>query len=272
MLAERKSENAPLLRRWPYLSLLAIWALGLAAAGITLSAPLPASMKPQMAISLFLLGIHIGIAWFFLSGLKHFKAGPRRAYRLIVVGTLITGLGIIQFPLIQAFNLNNASPFFTYGGLVGIFSLAGVFLYAGPRVFAHLIGLKSHLTNLRLITGTALVIVIVAIVTGYLLQRPRIIFFDIRFTAGLLVALFCISGAILAWRISERATKEYRRGLQWYSACLAGLTIGALVNITAFLLTPDPAQTAPLYFLAILMVTDLLLLQAGYAFKKYTTV
>jgi hypothetical protein len=232
---------------------------------------LPPSIKPQIAISLFWLCIHIGIAWFFLSGLRNFTAGMRRAYRLIVIGTIITGFGTIQFPLIQAFNLSTASPFFTYGGLIGIFTIASVFLYAGPRVFAMRLGLKSRLTDLRLIIAASVFIAIAAILIGYLLQRPRIIFFDIRFTAGVLIALYCIPGALLAWRISERATKQYQRGLQWYSACLVCIALAAIVNVSFFLTGDDPAQTAPFSFLAIFVVTELLMLQAGYELRKYTT-
>jgi hypothetical protein len=259
----------PLLRRWPVLRLVVVWALAIILFMTVFSLPLDMSAeeKSQLATPMLYAGLHIGIAWFFLSALHNFKAEPGRAYRYITIGTLLSGVGNLYFPIGQLFKLGEAHPFLSYGGPFEIFAISGLFFYLGLRLFVNLFGIKSRLTDLRLVGALSFVALAFSILAGEILQRPHALYFDLTLFSLALIVLYCFLATVLAWRVIPNITSRYAAGLKWLSYCLGGITIGSLLYIGILFTIPNLSGGAPLWIMYPFIITELLMLQAGYVFK-----
>jgi hypothetical protein len=268
-LQAHSNHDKPLLQRWPIIRLAAVWALAITLFMIVFSLPLSMSPeeKSQLATPMLYAGLHIGIAWFFLSALHNFKANTGRAYRYITIGTLLSGAGNLYFPIGQLFKLGEDHPFLSYGGPFEIFALSGLFFYLGLRLFVNLLGVKSRLTDLRLVGGLSLVALILSVTAGQILERANVAYFDLTLLSLMLIVLYCFLATMLAWQAIPRITNRYAAGLKWLSYCLAGITIGSLLYIGILFTIPDLTGGAPLWIMYPFIITELLMLQAGYVFK-----
>jgi hypothetical protein len=268
-LQAHNAPNKPLVQRWPGIQLGAVWALALALFMIVFSLPLSMSSaeKSQLATPMLYAGLHIGIAWFFLSALHNFKAGPGRAYRYIVIATLLSGAGNLYFPIGQLFQLGKAHPFLSYGGPFEVFALSGLFFYLGLRIFANLLNIKSRLADLRLVGVLSIVAAMSSVVIGQLLERLNVFYFDLTLISLMLIVLYCSLATLLAWRVIPQVTKQYASGLKWLSYCLGGIAIGSTLYVGILLTIPDLSGGAPLWIMYPFIITELLMLQAGYVFK-----
>lgn len=265
-----EEDRQPLLKRHPFLTLVGVWLLGSILAMVAMALPVETSAKQFLAISFFWIGIHSGIAWFYLSSLSNFKAESRKAFGLIVTGTIITGLGTAHYPLVQLFHLEK-NPWFAFGGLNEIFALASLFLYLGPRAFVRLLGIKTKLTDLRLMIGTSVGMCALVILAGRLQQPVHEPFYDLTLCCSGLILVWMTLGALLSWRATRTVTVQYTRGLRWYTASLALIGIGtAIAMIYQIFFVSDITKGLPIPIFSVFIVTELLMLQAGYTFKKYT--
>jgi hypothetical protein len=263
--------NLPLLKRRPVLGLIAVWTLGAVMSASAFVLPFAANVRQLLAVSLFWLGVHAGIAWFYLSSLANFKAESKRAFGLIVAGTVITGLGTAHYPVVQIFELGTTNPWFAYGGLNEIFALASIFLYLGARAFVQLLGIKTRLTSLSWLVGLIAAGCAVVFAVGRLQQPAHEVFYNLTLDSSAVILACMVLGAGLAWRAAGVVTQQYVRGMRWYSAALALVGFGTAVAMAYEFVVTDITGSVPIPIFSIFIVTELLFLQSGYTFKKYTS-
>jgi hypothetical protein len=268
-LAERTSEDLPLLQRRPIIGLAGVWVLSFLLYFLTFLIPFPLSLndRAQLSSPMFFVGLHAGTAWFYLSGLKNIKAHLRQAYYAIVAGVLIIVVGVAHLPIVQLFGLTNL-PVFRYGGFLASFTVASIFLYLGPVLFAKLLGLKTRFANPWLCLGLSALAAAFSIIGGQMLGRADVFFFDLAIAACLINAILCGLGAVICWKIVRTVTQLYSRALTWFGAALAMVALGSINSAVVIWLTPNMHSLGPPYSMIPYMISELLMLQSGYVFKK----
>ncbi|HSX01034.1 MAG TPA: hypothetical protein VLF67_02220, partial [Candidatus Saccharimonas sp.] len=254
-LEAHRQSGQPLLKRHPVIGLVGVWVVALVAFLVGFSIPLPFSVadRAQLAQPLFFIGLHTGIAWFYLSSLRNFTQQLRQAYVWIVVAVVITGLGAGQFTPELVFHLYQSVPLLHYGGFFPVFTLACLFFYMGMRIFALQVGVTSRWLSWRLIGTSAVVMVLVTVPVGMLLNPPFQWAFDLAMGSALVQQVLVWPAALLAFKTAARTTTGLAVGLKWLGVCLAGVGLGALQNALLFLIGIDLSNGLPFYGLAIFM-------------------
>ncbi len=105
--------------------------------------------------------LHLGGALLFIQSLSVYKAKLRMAFLSIVVGILLIGIGTVQLPILDAFNLW-ATPYVAYGIVALPFLVSGLALYFGAASFGRLVGEKSVITTRLVVVLTAILISLIS--------------------------------------------------------------------------------------------------------------
>lgn len=271
-LEARFTPETSIFQRRPTLQLISVWLFAalLYPLGFALPFVDTFAARAQLAVPLFSMGLHLGMAWFYVSSFRYFTRALRRAYGYVVAGILVTGLGISNFPVVQILDLGKYA-LFRYDGLVILFGIASLLLYVGVWSFARLLGVRSVLASNWFLVLISTALVVISILTGYLLGRSDQIYFDLSFLGTIATAVYCGIGAMLAGLITSEVTAQYSRGLRWLAACLLFVAIGSTMASVSLIMLPDLHGLGPAYMMAPFMISELLMLQAGYTFKKDVT-
>lgn len=242
---------------------LGVFAILIPAATLLVPVPLNLTISPiehrvSLALLAFLAWCHIGAAVLFLMGLKDFKQRLKIAYFLICTGLIITGLNMVQLPILGTFNLWE-SDWATHGGLSFPYT-AGLFLiFLGMRNFANALRVKSWLTSATMVL---LMVVGTALVSGFLLAADGE--FNTDFAARMANAAFVIINTILVLRVKSTAGPAYNAALAWLFLALFCASMAQL-GVVAFDILHT--QESPLIIIPFALAS-VLYVKAGHAFNE----
>ena len=132
----------------------------------------------------------------------------------IVIGILLVGIGTVQLPVLDAYNLW-ATPYVAYGIVALPFLISGLALYFGAASFGRLVGEKSIVTTRSAIIFLAVVASIVSTMLPHVQTTTPELSYDI--TAALYVWIFVLdlSSAIVFFRVRQRIGNHYKRAMLW---------------------------------------------------------
>jgi hypothetical protein len=245
----------------------------LMAASLALLIPIPASWHGSwsgfylpLLNSLFFTGIYCGVSWMFIRSLDVYKAKLRRAYHLVVAGILLVALGVVQFPIMDAFNLW-ASPWVSSGGLGMPFLLAGIIMYAGIRSLARLMGIRKWPTTFAfaiplVIAGTIISTQLPHVQTG-LAEIP----FDISIAVIAWNLLFFGLATYIALQVAKNTGAHYKTTMIWLFIALSLNFVIDVVVIINFL-ADSLAVWGNVALNVLNTLTALAYLQTSYMFWK----
>lgn len=225
-------------------------------------------IQSQVALTMALAFLYTCIVAFYVSALKEFKPGLRKAYILIVAGIIFTGVSVLQFPLTAIFDLGG-SPWLHYSGFQLGFAISCFLLYLGVREFAKLVNVTSRWFDLRpvlFITGIAILAGILAPHTVH--QTTKELYFDLSSALIATNITSMIAAAVLVYKIRRNVTVAYSPALLWFMAMNILVAVNTAHELGWLLaegyLSPENSSLA----LAPFSISGILMLQAGYTFKK----
>lgn len=163
-----------------------------------------------------------GAAWFFLSGLKNFKPGLRKAYILLCIGVLAFGLSQAQLIPMAYLDIKwwVTNGFFTLPYMTSF-----IFFFLGVRQFAKVLGVKTKWTSWPLAAlasfATAGVLVMIPHAPSPLASGQYATV--VGFTT--VVSVFFAFAAGAAFRLRREIGPLYTKALTWLAI---GLSIGVI--------------------------------------------
>lgn len=193
--------------------------------GLTLPVPaswesLSTSFHQQLVFNVIMAFFHTGGAILFLTNLDVYKSQLRRAYTIMALGTLVTGLGTLQITLIII--LDAWQTAYARSGITMVpFILTGILLYFGVRAFARTVGTKHILTHGWVVLPTSIGL---AIAAATLL--PHIAGRIPEATLRALVGIDTWSGSLLlltgmlVWVVRKHAGAHYTSAMTWLGRAL----------------------------------------------------
>lgn len=225
-------------------------------------------IKSQVGLTLALAFLYSCIVAFYVSALKEFKPGLRKAYTLIVAGIVFTGVSVLQFPLTAIFDLGD-SPWLHYSGFQLGFAISCFLLYLGVLTFAKLVNVTTKWFALKpvlVLTGLA---ALAGILAPHTVQWPgQEFYFDLSAALIATNVTSMVAAAVLVYKIRRNVTVAYSPALLWFMAMNILVAINTAQELGWLLveghLSPDNSSIA----LAPFSISGLLMLQAGYTFKK----
>lgn len=236
--------------------------------GMLLASSASPAVQSQVALTMALSFLYTCIVAFYLSALKEFKPGLRKAYTLIVAGIVFTGVSVLQFPLTAIFDLGD-SPWLHFGGFQAGFAISCFVLYLGVREFAKLINVTSKWFDLKPVLAMTALAALVGILAPHAVQQPGYEwYFDLSSALIATNVTSMVAAAVLVYKIRRSVTTAYSPALLWFMAMNILVAVNT-VHELAWLLTqghlsPDNSSIA----LAPFSISGMLMLQAGYTFKK----
>lgn len=222
----------------------------------------------QLFIAVFLPTLHILAAIYFFEGLVGFRPELHGSYRLIAYGIILSGLALVQSPIISLFDLWYAWPL-TTGFITLPYIIAMVIIYAGSSTFFRALSVKSVWRSFW--PGAALIAVIV-LLTVFAPHRPQPLsegLFDLGQGMFALTAALSLVVALRLNAIRHHVSPAYGRVLKWL---VAGIGIEVLLvgaSIPARLLAIDTREAFGL-LQNLLLFAGIPYFVAGYLFYKLT--
>ncbi|MEK7152842.1 MAG: hypothetical protein AAB834_02765 [Patescibacteria group bacterium] len=226
----------------------------------------PLAMRVQLSIPLFLLALHLGTIWFYVSGLKAFTPSLHKVYVFICSGIFIIGIGAAQYPLISALSLEEV-PIFRYGGIQTIFVGACVLIYWGVCLFAKLVKLKSLATSWPLVLAIVVLVTLASVLIPHTSYVPHEAIFDTMVASLMVCAVLLTASAWLVRRIRRSVVTAYASVLGWFFWALIGFAFGVTEYAAVTYMFGETYGLGANIAFAPYMVADLVLLQSGYVFK-----
>lgn len=229
---------------------------------------LPWDQGFTLMIPLFLLVLHTGIAWQYISTLGTFNAAVRRAFTFICTGIVLLSVAFSHYVAIELLGLNNLE-FLHYGGLTLLVAASYFFIYAGLKMYAGLLGVRSFWTSWRNLLGVSAAVVLAACLAPHGGQVQTEWFFDLGLSGMWLFCAFLVFAAGVAGNIIKNVTVAYARSMRWLHIYLLIGCVGSLGGVIAL---PVFGQLNGGFLYTLIAVMgippQLLLLYTGYSFKK----
>lgn len=220
----------------------------------------------SFGISLIASLYHFIAAYYFISGIKHFKTGLRRSYVLLSFGMVVLGIAQAQLSFIDLFDWQQwiLKGYVSYPYLVAI-----VFIFAAVRMFARLLKLKS-------VWMSWVVVILTSIAAAYLSTKLPHITKPVpeRIIDGALIvtavnAVFFIFAAAVVLRIKKSTGALYTNAMAWFYIAMLAAVVGAVHYIGVILLfnLNDWYYT---YSISVLLFicSGWLFMRAGYSFSQ----
>lgn len=238
----------------------------------TLAVPTPATFPGtdtafhvSFMLSTLMATAHVIAAVLFFIGIRVYKAKLRLAYSLIALGTVLIGLGTLQLPIIDAFNLSET--IWVKGGFVILpFLLSGLIVYMGVRKFALLVGLASKLNRaILVIPGVIAVSILSTWLPHASINRPEVAHDASNAILVWTMALYFCT-ALLAFKLRSHVGSHYVNAIAWLAVGFVGavlITALSLINNSVFN-SSDLLESA-VNVLGVL--NGLILIKAGHAFN-----
>ncbi len=269
-LREQGSMGARLKARKRELS--AVVLLSAVAATIGYFAPISAltsSNRILLAGSFFLVVLHFGIAWFFLSALRNFRPEVRRAFIYFAIGVIILGIGFAHYVVIELFHLYKYEAF-RYSGITALFALPFMLMYLGLRTSSTLLGIQTRFNSLAWVFGAVGVVGVISIFIPHK-QVGSELFFDIAVFCALAITILGLAASRLAAKIREQTIALYKKPMTILSMYLAVVSFGGIGgSVTLFILGELHGAGLAFVISVFGIPQQLQLLFTGYLFKKET--
>jgi hypothetical protein len=185
------------------------------------------SVHLRAATAIVVAVTSLGGSLLFMSSLEHFKTSMRIAYGQFAVGILLFGVALLQLPIIGFLDAWN-SWFADSGMVIAPFIFATLLMYAGMRRFALLLGIKTVLTQWRLVLGVAVLVTMVSFLGGHYLARFRSVSGTDLYIAIVAWSATTITFAtLLARSVIDRIGPFYQSAMRWLVVALSVLTFAA---------------------------------------------
>ncbi len=224
----------------------------------------------KLMIPLFLLALHTGIAWLYISTLSTFNAGVRRAFAFICAGIVLLSVAFSHYVAIELLGLNDWE-FLHYGGLTFLVTASYFLIYVGLRIYAGLLGVRNFWTSWRNLLAVGAVVTLAACLVPHGGSVPTEWFFDVGLSGMWLFTICLAFGAGVAGSIIKNVTPAYARSMH---SLYLYLLIGCLGSLGGTIALPVVGQLNGgfLYTLIAIMgiPPQLYLLYTAYSFKKET--
>ncbi len=164
--------------------------------------------------------------WLFFSG-KGFKSQLRTAYKLLASGIFILAVALMQLPIAGLFDLWDVA-WLAGGGVVLLFIVAGVLVYAGMRRFSRLLSVANALNSFLLVIALVVGFMIVSGIAGtYLITYEFEGGGTYIATIGCILAFYAFS-AILAQGIERTIGENYRPAIRSLKIAIGGFAFACL--------------------------------------------
>jgi hypothetical protein len=213
--------------------------------------------------------LHIGAALLFFMSLSVYKAKLRLAFTGIAIGILLIGLGTVQLPILDAYDL--WETFYVTSGIIALpFLISGLALYFGASSFGRLVGEKGLITRRGIILAAALV----ASALSTILPHPALVSASSEMEYDLNNALFVwilfldLATAIIFLQVRKRIGSHYRMATTWLSlAILSSVTCLVLALLDAYTAT-SVRTNFTLALNTMVVIAGFAWLKAGYIFTR----
>lgn len=223
-----------------------------------------------LTIPFFLVTLHIGIAWLYLSALVNFKKEFRQAFIYICIGIVLLSVAFSHYIAIELLKLGEYQ-LFRYGGITALATICYVFMYIGLRKYAGLLGIKSFFTSLPKLLGVSLAVVAAAILVPHTGQQTFEPYFDFSLACIWLFTMFLAFGVGVSRQITKSVTPAYAKSMKWLHIYLILGCVGSLGSALGLPIMGQLNGSALYILIAALGIgPQLILLYTGYSFKKET--
>ena len=244
--------------------------LTLATAFLLLPASLSLQSRAILAVPPYLTVITIGVTWFYLSSLKNFKPGLRRAFILLSCSWIMMSIVQLHYAVILQFDLLRY-PLFKFAGLTIFVSLWMMFAYLGLRKYAGLLGLRNRLTSWKWIGGSVVALVLLVLLAPHPSSIPDEAFFRLAMACVVPTIPLGIFSSLLAFDIKRHVTPAYAKSmtiLAWYLSivtvnCIIGITMLFFIGVLSALVLAAIVSSGA--------IPQIISLYTGYLFKKNTS-
>lgn len=232
-------------------------------AGLSLQSRVALAMPPYLTI------ITVGTTWFYLSSLKNFKTGLRRAFVLLSLSWIMMSLVQLQYAVILQFDLLQY-PLFKFAGLTIVISLWMLFAYLGLRKYASLLDLGGRLLSWKWVGGLSAALVLLVLFAPHSSSIPDVPFFRFAMACVIPTLPLGIFASLLAHRIRRRVTPAYSKSmtiLAWY---LTIVTVNCVGGISALFFVGVLSAPVLAAIVSSSAIPQIVALYTGYLFKKNT--
>ncbi len=155
---------------------------------------------------------------FFLSGLKNFKSGLKRACIVLCVGIGLFGLAQVQLPFISLFEWG----FWINSGGIAIPYLLGVIgIFWGIRLFARLVSVKSLFGSPISAFIATIVISIGAATLPHIHTATDELAYDLALALSVCNSVVITFATVLTFKLRQKIGLAYTRSMTWLFAALA---------------------------------------------------
>jgi len=225
------------------------------------------SFKLDLAVTTTLAVAYSASAVLFLVSLRLYKAQMRHAFITLSIGVLLTAISIIQIPILTVLSLTNS--FWTASGLEGIpFVLSVVFIYAGVRAFARLVGTHTVLTKV----GATLAVITALSLVSTLLPHAQATSSEQQIdTVNAIVVwlgLVALASALIVLQIKQRIGAHYANAMAWLFAALMGSVLAILASLVSTLVSGDDIALVTTLINVATLAIGVMYMRAGYAFTE----
>lgn len=177
----------------------------------------PLALQVTMALSVTAATLNLIAIPFFLAGLKHFKAGLKRACIILCSGIGLFGLAQVQLPLVSLFGWGF---WIDSGGLAIPYLLGVIGIYWGIRSFTRLLAIKSLFDSpLLALLATAIIAIGVALLPHVAVATDELSY-DIALALSVWNSVVITFAAILTFKLRQRIGAAYTRSMTWLFGAL----------------------------------------------------
>jgi len=226
-------------------------------------------VQSRAAVGILISSLSFGAAWWFLRALSAFMKDLRIAYRMLVTGVTLFGLGLLQLPILGIFNLWNT--WYVFWGVILVPILVSVTLmYIGLRTFGRILTVRSLFMSWRMLALTVTLIVALVPIAHFLTRFPAdgIEVYDAVLMWCLAAFLFC---AGLAFRIRQNIGEVYKDAMRWMNIAMIAYAVATFQEYLAnVVFDPNGPYAATGAELLVFAVAGFLCLEAGRRFYVLT--
>ena len=181
----------------------------------------PLEFRVTMALSVTAAILNLIAIPFFLAGLKHFKAGLKRACIILCIGIGLFGLAQVQLPLISLFEWGF---WIDSGGLAIPYLLGVIGIYWGMRSFTQLLAIKSSFNSpLLTLLATTIIAIGVALLPHVTVATDELSY-DVALALSIWDSVVITFAAILTFKLRQKIGATYTRSMTWLFGALAILS------------------------------------------------
>ncbi len=175
-------------------------------------------LRVTMALSVTAAVLNLMAIPFFLAGLKHFKAGLKRACITLCIGIGLFGLAQVQLPLVSLFEWGF---WINSGGLAIPYLLGVVGIFWGIRSFTRLLAIKSLFDSPPLVLFATGIIAIAVALLPHITVATDELSYDIALALSVWNSVVITFAAILTFKLRQKIGATYTRSMTWLFGALA---------------------------------------------------